>query len=105
MHRSIVVIDIYNRRNLMASSSGSLSPIQFRDVTEMVATNRKGDDHGIFPNSEISPACLPSKKIKMYYYIFKVRARLDKCTFIWFNILICQLIFKIKRLVKQGQGD
>jgi hypothetical protein len=82
VHRSIVVIDIYNRRNLMASSSGSLSPIQFRDVTEMVVTNRKGDDHGIFPNSEISPACLPSKKSNIDYKLFKLRAKLDECTHI-----------------------
>jgi len=41
VQRSIVVIDIFNRGNLMASSSGSLSVIQFRDLAEMMAVNRK----------------------------------------------------------------
>jgi len=80
--RSIVVIDMFNIGNLMALISGSLSVIQFRDVTEMVAINRKGDDHGIFPNSEISPSCLLLKKQILHYDISKLCARLDECTLI-----------------------
>jgi hypothetical protein len=54
----------------MASTSGSLSVIQFHDPAEMTALNRKDDNYGISSNSEISPSCLPSKKSKRLIIVY-----------------------------------